>query len=224
MITRAHKAIQRSTYKHDPSGNWALGVTSGATVTGLESPFKRYGALKPWIAFANAAANHRPLENERPRELIETVEHERGTPHFPRKLILALAHDLDEPQAGWRALNALAVRVFTVLHGIAASGSKTHLRIYETASKYGLTVENAKVRVEPMAPFAAFAQALEGTEAARIRECPICNRLFYAVRRTRKACTQRCNQALRVRRHRAKQGHYELARKFKAAGIKPEGR
>ena len=44
--------------------------------------------------------------------------------------------------------------------------------------------------------------ALEGVEAARIRECPICSRIFWAGRIDQPCCTSRCASALRTRRYR----------------------
>ena len=44
--------------------------------------------------------------------------------------------------------------------------------------------------------------ALEGVEAARIRECRICSRIFWAGRIDQPCCTSRCASALRTRRYR----------------------
>jgi hypothetical protein len=45
--------------------------------------------------------------------------------------------------------------------------------------------------------------ALEGVEAARIRECPICSRIFWARRIDQPCCTSRCASDLRTRRWRS---------------------
>ncbi len=42
----------------------------------------------------------------------------------------------------------------------------------------------------------------EEVEAARIRECPICDRIFWAGRITQKCCTPQCANTFRVHRHR----------------------
>lgn len=48
--------------------------------------------------------------------------------------------------------------------------------------------------------------ALDGVEAARIRECEVCWRIFWAGRITQGACSAKCAKTLNVRRWRAKQG------------------
>jgi hypothetical protein len=45
-------------------------------------------------------------------------------------------------------------------------------------------------------------KAIEGVEAARIRLCPICDRIFWAGRIDQPCCRKTCANALRVRRHR----------------------
>ncbi len=45
--------------------------------------------------------------------------------------------------------------------------------------------------------------ALEGVEAARIRECRICSRIFWAGRSDQQCCTSGCASALRTRRWRS---------------------
>ena len=197
-------------------------MTSG-TVTQRppEAPAKRDIALRPWIELANAAGRRRPLENEPPRELITTVERQTQTPWFPRSAILALANDPENPDAGWRALDRLAAMVLTALDSLARSagkGGRSHprIRLYDQSSLYGLNVDKCGfVRVDVKSPLAVFANALEGTEAARIRRCPICEEsLFYAARITRKACSVRCDRALRKRRQREKLSEYEKNRKW----------
>src|SRR5205807_1239351 len=45
-------------------------------------------------------------------------------------------------------------------------------------------------------------KAIEGVEAARIRICPICARIFWAGRIDQPSCRKGCANALRVRRYR----------------------
>lgn len=56
----------------------------------------------------------------------------------------------------------------------------------------------------------------EEVEAARIRECPICDRFFWAGRITQKCCTSQCANTFRVHRHRYRskeeKADYELRR------------
>lgn len=46
-------------------------------------------------------------------------------------------------------------------------------------------------------------RALDGVEAARIRQCPICSRIFWAGRIDQLCCTRRCASDLRTRRWRS---------------------
>lgn len=56
----------------------------------------------------------------------------------------------------------------------------------------------------------------EDIEARRIRECPICKRIFWAGRLTMKCCSTRCANTFRVHRHRYRtaeeKAEYELRR------------
>jgi hypothetical protein len=68
----------------------------------------------------------------------------------------------------------------------------------------------------------------DDVEAARIRECEACERIFWAGRITQKGCSARCGSIIRKRRYRERygQGFYQGARlteKEKAA-LKSKGR
>ncbi|HKN60884.1 MAG TPA: hypothetical protein VJW93_06890 [Candidatus Acidoferrales bacterium] len=69
-----------------------------------------------------------------------------------------------------------------------------------------------------------FLRALEGTETKRIRRCPICDNLFFALRLTQRACSKRCAGTLRVRAWRAHQAKYEQTRKEKPETVKRESK
>jgi len=84
--------------------------------------------------------------------------------------------------------------------------------------------ENGRIHFAPDPLRAHFMTALEGVETRRIRRCPICDKFFYAVRGTQKACSQRCNATRRVRAWREKQSEYEYTRKLKLAGVKDESK
>ncbi len=58
---------------------------------------------------------------------------------------------------------------------------------------------------------------LEEIEAERIRECPVCGRLFWAGRLDQSACRPKCSNVLRARTWREKYGHRNKPRKRKAA-------
>ena len=62
-------------------------------------------------------------------------------------------------------------------------------------------------------------RALEGVEAARVRECPICDRIFWAGRIDQPCCTSRCAGCLRTRRGRSDyQKNYRHRRAKKRRG------
>jgi len=58
-----------------------------------------------------------------------------------------------------------------------------------------------------------FLRALENCEVQRIRECPICRKLFVALRLDQPACSRACSGAYRVRQFRLRAKQYEKNRK-----------
>lgn len=60
--------------------------------------------------------------------------------------------------------------------------------------------------------------ALLGTDAERIRQCPICNNIFWASRIDQRACSKRCSNTMRVRRSR--ELNQERGTMYKRARIK----
>ncbi len=63
-------------------------------------------------------------------------------------------------------------------------------------------------------------RALDGCDARRIRQCPICLRLFVALRSDRWACSARCTNARRQRLHRSEKYRTERAQRRRAARIR----
>jgi hypothetical protein len=60
-------------------------------------------------------------------------------------------------------------------------------------------------------------EVLRGVEAARIRQCPVCQRIFWAGRKDQPACTKQCTHVLRTRRWRAQyRESYKLQRYTRA--------
>jgi hypothetical protein len=55
-------------------------------------------------------------------------------------------------------------------------------------------------------------EPLLGVEASRIRECPICYKIFWAGRRDQVGCSPQCSKVVRTRRWRENATRYELAR------------
>ena len=66
----------------------------------------------------------------------------------------------------------------------------------------------------------SFKRAILGVEASRLKHCPVCNRVYYAVRRNKGACDEHLGLA-RVWRKRGKDPEYNASRRFrKKAGLK----
>jgi predicted nucleic acid-binding Zn ribbon protein len=72
--------------------------------------------------------------------------------------------------------------------------------------------------------FAEFLKTLDGVEARCFRQCPVCGRVFFAIRKDQKACSKRCNAVRRVRQWRKNQDRHEYRRKLRSAGLVPPGR
>ena len=66
-------------------------------------------------------------------------------------------------------------------------------------------------------PLSLFLQVLETVDRKRIRKCEVCEHYFYANRRNKRVCSERCGTTARVRRHREKGSEYELNRKIARA-------
>jgi hypothetical protein len=195
------KNYTRNSPKLEDAQNKAPSVTDRVVTRAPEkSPTKRYERLRPWIDLANTLRDGAQIIDPAPPEIATLIS-----------------------AVGPRAANP-AVIVFTVLQELAQKSGSAHMRINEeTASTVSLTCEDGVVRVETFSPLATFFEALVGIEAARLRVCPICNKVFYALRITQMSCSRRCNQTRRVRERRKGQARYEQNRKFKLAGVRPEG-
>jgi hypothetical protein len=94
-------------------------------------------------------------------------------------------------------------------------------RLYETpaTSRSEIWMCKGDVITQWVDPFKDFLAALQGVEAVRVRQCPMCSRFFYALRKDQKACSKRCNAARRVRDWRANQARHEYRRKLSGAGL-----
>jgi len=171
-----------------------------------------------------------------PGEFVRSFESS-GLAHSP---VITASVDLrslrTNPREASRFLN-LASEVASTLrtlamasspHVLKAAGNAPLLieRLYETpaTSWAEIWVRNGAVRARWVDPFKDFLDALEGVEAARVRQCPVCRRFFFALRKDQKACSKRCNGVRRVRHWRANQAEYEYRRKLKTAGLTPQKR
>jgi hypothetical protein len=135
-------------------------------------------------------------------------------------------------------LHALACAVATTLYGVVGATSPRTLRAlgdtplmisrrYENpaTSRSEVWMRQGVIGTQWLDPFREFFRVIEGIEAARVRQCPICDRLFEALRKDQKACSKRCNAVRRVRDWRANQDQHEYRRKLRRAGLlKPKRR
>ncbi len=97
-------------------------------------------------------------------------------------------------------------------------------RLYENpaTSRSEIWIHKGVVATQWVDPFKNFLAALEGTEAMRVRQCPVCSHFFFALRKDRKACSKRCNAVRRVRAWRAGQAEHEYRRKLRTAGLQSQ--
>lgn len=68
-----------------------------------------------------------------------------------------------------------------------------------------------------------FIAAVEDVDARRIKECPICRKLFWAGRITQQGCSTACSHALRNRRYRARYKDYLVRRHLKESASSQQG-
>jgi hypothetical protein len=207
-----------------------LSVTRPRNLTrrGKEQPGKVYAALKPWIEFANVASplvrGIRVRRFERKVSMRESIEARRGealpavrefieqardTETFPADLLRQLlkpAPKFLEPDVALKALEDLADNVIGVLDYYALwpppAGTPPYVIASESVTRVG--IDAGRAVLEPLDdPFKYFVRAIAGAEEERIKRCPICDRLFFAARISRPACSRACGTALRVRKHRS---------------------
>jgi hypothetical protein len=174
----------------------------------------------------------------------------RETPSFPGRRLQALLNNRPAVQPPGRKTEGGKVRneessgaVALAFYGLATAVLKMLSRVIGVPEslKPGILLENqrgslmsqfvilkdkdSRVRVSVFDPYKDFfLRALEGSEVSRHRECEICKNYFYAVRLNQRACSKRCNSVRRVRNWRGKQATYEQNRKFRSAGVHPEGK
>lgn len=88
-----------------------------------------------------------------------------------------------------------------LLHNIANWGSPVGVRL-KALLPHELTIDdNGRLALKP----APLTEHLLGVEVRRVRECPICEHIFWAERMDQPACSKRCNN---IRRSRIQRGTY----------------
>ena len=88
------------------------------------------------------------------------------------------------------------------------SGGPLHTPVLQGATA---VIDGGIIRIR----LAPFLELLKGIEASRIRQCPICTKLFWAGRRDKSACTEECSRVLRQRRLRENRAYRKAHPKTK---------
>jgi hypothetical protein len=184
-----------------------------------KSPSKRYKELKPWIDLANWAPKLRP--GPAPPELTHQIDTE-SEASFPRVRLRSLVErgEMGHEAALSQYFISLVWKFWKTLYAVAVDAHGGE--IPGISSDYEIVLDDGIVRMETVrSPFDDFARVLEGTEAARLRRCPVCSDFYYAARTTKPACSPRCGSTVRVRHHREYQDNRKRnknARKLRRSG------
>jgi predicted nucleic acid-binding Zn ribbon protein len=115
-----------------------------------------------------------------------------------------------EYRKGLRQLIRMAKRNPSAWLRIAAAMLNDNLRVTTTEEVY---IEEGLFRRR----YNSFLYIIDGIEASRIRECAICNLIFYAERIDKKCCSARCTNVFNVRRLRERYAENPEAYKQKRA-------
>jgi hypothetical protein len=194
-------------------------------------PHRQGERLAPWLALANGTAKSPFRFAGVVFDLTSNIEplqrSVRAT--FERLVIFAEVLRVKDPTLleRYRHVGAAHAATFHVVWELAGADFWGDLAL-------GL---DGRLTDNPSNLRGLFVEALRETEVQRFKRCPICEQFFYAVRADRresvsrgdksfatKTCSKRCRGTLRVRNWREKQSTYELNRKFKSAGVRPEGK
>jgi hypothetical protein len=209
--------------------------TLTVTVSGRAQARKRYERLAPWLELANLAAPMLGDDGPEPGTLddlmlpvLRYVGRAQDSDFFPAEQLRRYARQW--PDRAGKQLQSLAIDVARAFILCLDEDLEAAFAV-EEGPRLAIEVFKSKgvVDFEVFDPFRdCFLPAIKGVEVARIRRCPVCRKIFFAMRHKAgskygsKACSRQCNQTLRVRRHRAKQADYEYGRKLKLAGLRPE--
>jgi hypothetical protein len=158
------------------------------------------------------------------RELLKSLwACVQDTNRWAESALAGLAHIVTpikfrEETVDW--LGALVYRIAFMFDRLA-DGRRYGFELDEMAGGVAsLEIVAGAISVTFYDPYRDFLEALKGPEADRINRCPVCRKIFFAMRHRAgskygsKACSSRCNQTLRVRHWREKQPEYEQTRKI----------
>jgi hypothetical protein len=248
MDMKPGKRFRRFTSKQIASPYHSQSVTESRH-NGCETPRKSLERLEPWLKLANLLPpaplrDELKFLDKEPIALwqaqcrsIPAAEflHNFIQSRLARMPVLAATVHLpllrDDPDQAPRFLE-LVSEMALILQTLVTAGSSTVLkatdprpvlikRLYQTpaTARSEIWMRNGALTVSRIDAFKDFLTVLDGVEAARLRQCPICRRFFYALRKDKKACSKRCNAARRVRDWRANQSRHEYQRKLRKAGL-----
>jgi hypothetical protein len=165
-----------------------------------------HGGVRPlWLARTNQA------EAEREQEIRELQDR---TVSWGKAAVDYIFRSDTDPQEPGERLNEL-VSVHLTLRNIAklarsrAAFNQVIALPNAPGSHARLLSDKGKLRVE-ISPFLTM---LNGMEADRIRVCPVCEKLFWAGRLDKSACTELCSGALRQRKLRENRQYKKRTRK-----------
>jgi hypothetical protein len=195
-----------------------------------ERPFERYKRLKPWLELGDLAA--RTLDgrsdpsttDETMGPVLRLISGAPVTPSFPAgemRLWVEQSTDKIEARKKLFRLAQDVARAFLYCLGEEPEGFA-----FEDGPRPGkcLIKKNGLIDVDTFDPYQEnFLPVIKGVEIERIRRCPICGKIFFALRTktkggkdtSSKACSRKCNQLRRVREWRANQTVYLLNRKLR---------
>jgi hypothetical protein len=179
------------------------------------SALETLGSIEQFIELANACPDdvHGPGEYDPELEsALKNIEAgDNSTVVEWRKRIAKDAERLIPGSGGWTEAHSFLVYVRNTLRAVSRLPSPSSLFEPEPIQLQSFfSIETAWqdaagiLHIEAMYPrlvqlHARFRSLLDGLDATRLRECPICSRLFWARRDDQKACTKVCANRLRVR-------------------------
>lgn len=189
------------------------------------TPLRCYAKLEPWLRFANLPENANGLHEE---YIQQFVTQPTGT--FPA-VFFQLTTAVRSMRGGQ---SSKLIETHTYVRDFLESVSTMEPRdtgalaadeeMLVSMVFHASRSEDGRIYFQPEPLRWAFKTALEGVETRRIRRCPICDKLFYALRVTQQTCSHRCNATRRVRAWRANQAKYEQTRKEKPETVKGENK
>lgn len=193
MKQRGHKAALQALRTTPPPpglGAW-IDAVNGLPADPVDLMLIANGIQPLWAAQANGARQERTAKIRNLRE---------RTAGWGRSAAAYVFRRDTDPQEPGERLSELVSAWVTLRHVAALASNGACGRVMAVPDPPGagarLISDHGVLRVE-VSPFLAM---LNGIEAERIRLCPICQKLFWAGRRDKSACSLQCAGAFRQRK------------------------